>query len=273
MLEIPNVTEALIKKYKKKAANYEIDQTQFTIRTIHEPIKHTTNVANGARVPESIVLHNYQKEAIAAWVGDNYRGIFDMATGTGKTYTGLGAISKLSEDLNDELAVVIVCPYQHLVEQWVEDIVRFNISPIIGYSSSSQKDWKKRLSRAVIDQKLRTDKKFFCFVCTNATFTNSFVQEQIGKIKSPVLLVVDEAHNFGASSLSQLLDDRFDYRLALSATLERHRDEEGILTISTRSLFYGYKQGALPQQSREILLFFLLPYGQYLLLNNTLPFL
>ena len=54
-----------------------------------------------------------------------------MATGTGKTYTGLGAISKLCEDENDELAVIIVCPYQHLVEQWVEDIVKFNITPII----------------------------------------------------------------------------------------------------------------------------------------------
>ena len=118
-----------------------------------------------------------------------------MATGTGKTFTGLGAISKISEDLNDELAVIIVCPYQHLVEQWVDDIVKFNIQPIIGYSSSSQKDWKKRLSKAVRDQKLRSEKSFFCFICTNATFTSTFVQEQIGKIKSQTLLVVDEAHN------------------------------------------------------------------------------
>lgn len=161
-----------------------------------------------------------------------------MATGTGKTFTGLGAISKLSEDLNDKLAVVIVCPYQHLVEQWVEDIVRFNMKPIIGYSSSPQKDWKQRLSKAVRDQKIRVDKSFFCFVCTNATFTNSYVQEQISKIHSPVLLVVDEAHNFGAASYARLLDDRFTYRLALSATLERHRDEEGTALLYA---FFGKK--------------------------------
>ena len=145
-----------------------------------------------------------------------------MATGTGKTFTGLGAISKLSEDLNDKLAVVIVCPYQHLVEQWVEDIVRFNMKPIIGYSSSPQKDWKQRLSKAVRDQKIRVDKSFFCFVCTNATFTNSYVQ----------------AHNFGAASYARLLDDRFTYRLALSATLERHRDEEGTALLYA---FFGKK--------------------------------
>ena len=65
-----------------------------------------------------------------------------MCTGAGKTISGLAAVAKLSQDLNDHLAVIIVCPYQHLVEQWVEDIVKFNIKPIVGYSSSPQKDWK-----------------------------------------------------------------------------------------------------------------------------------
>lgn len=215
VLEFPKITDALIEKYRKKAPNFNIDQEQFPPRKESQrsiaPCTETHGVA-GARIPKSITLHDYQKQAISAWVGENYRGIFDMATGTGKTFTGLGAISKISEDLNDELAVIIVCPYQHLVEQWVDDIVKFNIQPIVGYSSSPQKDWKKRLSKAVRDQKLRSEKRFFCFICTNSTFANSFVQEQIGKIKSPVLLVVDEAHNFGARSYAKLLDERFTYR-------------------------------------------------------------
>ena len=161
-----------------------------------------------------------------------------MATGTGKTLTGLGAVSQLSESLNDNLAVIILCPYQHLVEQWVEDIVRFNISPIIGYSSSSQKDWKERLSKAIRDQRIRDDKRFFCFISTNATFKSIFVQEQISKIKSKKLLLVDEAHNVGALSVSKLLDNRFDYRLALSATLDRHNDEEGTAFLYS---FFGRK--------------------------------
>ena len=232
VLEFPNITDALIEKYRRKSPNFNIDNEQFSRRIL----AYATRIGDmagklhnliGARVPEDIKLRDYQEDAIAAWVGENYRGIFDMATGTGKTLTGLGAISKLSKDLDDMLAVIIVCPYQHLVEQWVEDIVRFNIKPIMGYSSSPQKDWKKRLSRAVRDQKLRREKSFFCFVCTNATFANSTVQEEISKIQSPVLLVVDEAHNFGARNYSRLLDDRFTYRLALSATLDRHRDDEG----------------------------------------------
>lgn len=232
VLSFQSVSQTLIEKYKKSPPNYNVDREQFSpeskyTRVIEDGNVHLTTTAVGPRIPENVFLHDYQKEAIASWVGENYHGIFDMATGTGKTFTGLGAISKLSEDLNDKLAVIIVCPYQHLVEQWVEDIVRFNMKPIIGYSSSPQRDWKQRLSKAVRDQKLRIDKSFFCFVCTNATFTNKDVQDQIGKIRSPILLVVDEAHNFGAASYARLLDERFTYRLALSATLERHGDEEG----------------------------------------------
>ena len=235
VLEFPKITEALIEKYRRKDPDYTVDIKQFQHgrRTKSAPV---TSV--GARIPVDIKLHDYQKDAIAAWVGENYRGIYDMATGTGKTFTGLGSIAKLSEDLNDDLAVIIVCPYQHLVDQWVEDIVRFNIKPIIGYSSSPQKDWKKRLNKAILDQKLRPEKRFFCFVSTNATFASTYVQDQINKIRSPILLVVDEAHNFGAHSYAKCLDDRFTYRLALSATLERHYDEEGTALLYD---FFGKK--------------------------------
>lgn len=241
VMEFKNLNQEIIKRYKKSAPNFEIDAEQFQEKfpeydkaDINNPEKN----AIGPRIPVDIELFDYQKEAIANWVGENYRGIFDMATGTGKTLTGLGAVSQLSESLNDNLAVIILCPYQHLVEQWVEDIVRFNISPIIGYSSSSQKDWKERLSKAIRDQRIRDDKRFFCFISTNATFKSIFVQEQISKIKSKKLLLVDEAHNVGALSVSKLLDNRFDYRLALSATLDRHNDEEGTAFLYS---FFGRK--------------------------------
>lgn len=243
VLKFPNITDALIERYRRKPANFAIDDEQFAKRMLTyaskiSDISSTYGGPIGARVPNDITLREYQKDAISVWVGENYRGIYDMATGTGKTLTGLGAISKLSEDLNDVLAVIIVCPYQHLVEQWVEDIVRFNIKPIIAYGDSPQKDWKKRLSRAVRDQKLRRDKSFFCLVCTNATFAKDYVQDEISKIQSPILLVVDEAHNFGARTYARLLDDRFTYRLALSATLDRHRDDEGTAMLYD---FFGKK--------------------------------
>ena len=49
----------------------------------------------------------------------------------------------------------------------------------------------------------------------------------MSRIRGNAVLIVDEAHNFGAISLRKTLTDVFNYRLALSATLERHNDEEG----------------------------------------------
>lgn len=222
ILDFPKIAKEKLQSYKKESIDFELETKEYP------PKKSSTSHQYGPCLPLGFQLHDYQLDAISEWERQGYRGIFDMATGTGKTYTGLGAVSKLSASLNHELAVIIVCPYQHLVEQWVEDILKFNMKPIIGYSGSSQRDWKQKLDGAVRDHKLKVkNRQFFCFICTNATFTSEFVQSQILKIKGNLLLVVDEAHNFGSTKLSSMLTEKFNYRLALSATLERHNDEEG----------------------------------------------
>ena len=240
IIDFPELKQEIIDKYKYAVPDFEIDKKEYApdIDTVlHTDLGVYTEY--GPKFPEWFKLHDYQDEAITEWQKRNYRGIFDMATGTGKTYTGLGALTTLSKNLGHKLAAIIVCPYQHLVEQWVEDILKFNIDPIIGYSDSSQKDWPKRLKNAIRDQKLKVrGREFFCFICTNATFSSDYVQAQLAKIKSDTLLMVDEAHNFGAPYLSCLLYDNYKYRLALSATLDRHNDEEGTTKLYD---FFGEK--------------------------------
>ena len=240
IIDFPELKQEIIDKYKYAVPDFEIDKKEYApdIDTVlHTDLGVYTEY--GPKFPEWFKLHDYQDEAITEWQKRNYRGIFDMATGTGKTYTGLGALTTLSKNLGHKLAAIIVCPYQHLVEQWVEDILKFNIDPIIGYSDSSQKDWPKRLKNAIRDQKLKVrGRGFFCFICTNATFSSDYVQAQLAKIKSDTLLMVDEAHNFGAPYLSCLLYDNYKYRLALSATLDRHNDEEGTTKLYD---FFGEK--------------------------------
>lgn len=240
IIDFPELKQEIIDKYKYAVPDFEIDKKEYApdIDTVlHTDLGVYTEY--GPKFPEWFKLHDYQDEAVTEWQKRNYRGIFDMATGTGKTYTGLGALTTLSKNLGHKLAAIIVCPYQHLVEQWVEDILKFNIDPIIGYSDSSQKDWQKRLKNAIRDQKLKVrGREFFCFICTNATFSSDYVQAQLAKIKSDTLLMVDEAHNFGAPYLSCLLYDNYKYRLALSATLDRHNDEEGTAKLYD---FFGEK--------------------------------
>ena len=228
VMEFENITKALIEKYRRKSTNFNIDKEEYPDGVSAEGERSIDKTTIAPRIPEGFELRDYQVEAIDKWEEQDFKGIFDMATGTGKTYTGLGAAARLSKRLEDRLALIIVCPYQHLVEQWVEDIVLFGMKPIIGYSSSIQRSWKKNLESAIRDQKLKVRKReFFCFVTTNATFSSVFVQNQLSKIKSDILLMVDEAHNFGADNLRRLLLPNYKYRLALSATLDRHGDPEG----------------------------------------------
>ena len=225
-IDFPNLGQEITKRYKRSTINYETEIDE--ILEINEEIACYKLKQTGAVIPASVALHDYQLSAIDEWAKHQYRGIFDMATGTGKTFTGLGAIARLCEATKSQLGVIIVCPFQHLVEQWVQDIKIFGMSPIIGYSRSAQKDWKRLLENAIRDQKLKVaGKQFFCFICTNATFSSTAVQTILSKVKGELLLMVDEAHNFGATQLSKLLSERFTYRLALSATLERYNDEEG----------------------------------------------
>ena len=230
--EFPKIVKDKLLSYKKDNVNYEIDKQQFN----QEEISKLKIITNKPEIPSNITLHSYQQEAIENWKNNNYIGIFDMATGTGKTFTGLGAITKLYQDKKGKLAVIIVCPYKHLVNQWVEDIIKFNINPIIGHSESKQ-DYKQKLKLAIMDYNLGIS-DFFCFVCTNSTFAINDIQKQLDNIRRDTLLVVDEAHNFGANYLKKTLKDRYQYRLALSATLERHNDEIGTKALTD---FFGKK--------------------------------
>lgn len=217
IIEFPEVIKEKIKLNKRPTVNYKIDQEEKI-----EEIKIKKGIPH---IPDGFELRDYQKDAIERWKDQDYQGIFDMATGTGKTYTGLGAATRLFED-KGRLAIIIVCPYQHLVEQWVEDIKLFNMFPTIGYSASKQKNWKKRFEDDVLDFSIGVIDTF-CFVTTNATYSSNFVTEQMSSLGKDTLLLVDEAHNFGSVNLRNKLYSTIEYRLALSATLDRHGDEEG----------------------------------------------
>lgn len=236
IIEFPEVIKEKIKINKRPTINYYIDEEEEVEKVmVKKGIPH---------IPEDFKLRDYQKDAIKKWKQQDYRGIFDMATGTGKTYTGLGAATRLYED-KKKLAIIIVCPYQHLVEQWVEDIELFNMTPIIGYSASKQKDWKKRLEDDVLDFSIGVINTF-CFVTTNATFSSKFVTKQMQNLGPETLLIVDEAHNFGSSNLRNKLYPSIEYRLALSATLDRHGDEEGTQCLKNyfgeKCIEYGLKR-------------------------------
>lgn len=232
VLEFPKVSKAILDKYKlNDILDLELDSKQFSNGQITLPPETVIiEDPNIPHIPSSVKIRDYQNQAIENWAKNNYCGIYDMATGTGKTYTALASIVRLYNDLNGRLAVIIVCPYQHLVEQWKEDVFLFGFNPLICYSASKTKDWRKKLEDRV-NRFNRGSRKHFCLITTNATFITPFMQEQITKLKGNLLIVADEAHNLGASRIKERLPLNFKYRLALSATINRHSDEDGTKAI------------------------------------------
>ena len=223
--DFPKVADLIVKKYRTdNNTDLSLDEKSFDAESNDESF--ATKADNGPHIPSEVKMRPYQIEAINSWAEKDYRGIFDMATGTGKTYTALAAIATLYKATSNNLAVFIVCPYQHLVEQWKDDIVAFGMKPIVCYSASSQRNWKERLKTAATSFNIGVQ-NHFCVVTTNATFSSDYVQGIVKKMRGNVLLVVDEAHNFGAENLSTTLMDNMKYRLALSATIDRHGDPEG----------------------------------------------
>ncbi|MFI3252472.1 MAG: DEAD/DEAH box helicase family protein [bacterium] len=221
-LDFPEIVKNRLMKYHKATNDYtNLDKELLEILL---QIKLKSNREEKEMIGnEEIKLHDYQEEAICQWENNDYNGILDMATGTGKTFTALGAICKLHAEIG-RLFVVICVPYTHLVEQWSSEAKLFNIDVIKCYDSFNK--YKANLKSLINNFKMKR-KKFGCIIITNSSFTNENIQSLLISIANDTMFIVDEAHNFGAPKISKTLEVNYKYRLGLSATIHRHNDNEG----------------------------------------------
>ena len=224
--DFPEAVKEKIFKYKDYLPREELEKIdeQYTEHIKREKIL-------GGRDPlpsfNGIKLREYQLNAIKEWMDNNGRGYFDMATGTGKTFTALGAVTTLVRDKIDRIKrffCVIVVPYTHLATQWAEDCKAFGIEPLLAFGNSNK--WKNKFDEQVFSIQLQQS-KFECMIVTTASLQHDFVLKGLDDIKKKVIFVADEAHNLGAGKTSRALDIDYRFRIGLSATMNRHHDERG----------------------------------------------
>lgn len=170
-------------------------------------------------------LRDYQLEAINAWFQNECHGIFEMATGTGKTYTALGAVKQLVER-EDKLTIIIAVPFLHLATQWEQSLDKLNIKIPAIHVSSANLRWKDNLKTKILDNWLGKE-KYFIILTTHDTLSSDSFIELICEVRSPILLIGDEVHGLGAITRLEALLPLYAYRLGLSATPERYFDELG----------------------------------------------
>lgn len=184
------------------------------------------NIISTHRKPHlraSIVLRDYQEKVIAEWEKEGRRGIFEMATGTGKTIAAISAAVKVFK-AEGRLALVVLVPYKHLVDQWVDELQKFGFKPITCYESVSV--WKQAAAGRIREFNARLI-PHLCFVSTHQTASMPSFMKMLTRLHPPYLLIGDEIHELGASHYRKALTGQASWRIGLSATPDRWYDEEG----------------------------------------------
>ncbi|MFW5987824.1 MAG: DEAD/DEAH box helicase family protein [bacterium] len=174
-----------------------------------------------------IELFEHQKDAIEKWFDNNMNGLFEMATGTGKTYAALGCYKELnSQKMN--LGTVITAPTNHLIQQWEQEIIKFGINADRMFCDSSNNSWRTDLYNNLADLLMGYIENLIVFT-THRTFSKDDFTNIIKKFEKDLdlFLIADEVHGVGANRTQLGLIEDYQYRLGLSATPKRWLDFEG----------------------------------------------
>lgn len=189
-------------------------------------------------LPSWLKLRDYQRQAVENWFANKGRGTLKMATGSGKTITALATTAELHQRIELQ-ALIVVCPYRHLVQQWNRECRKFRLDPVLAYESV--KKWQSDLSNQLINQRLGLQ-PFVSVITTNATLMSQGFQSQLEAFPQKTLLIGDEVHNLGADRLAASLPKTVGLRLGLSATPDRYFDDGG-----TKALFTYFGEVLKPE--------------------------
>lgn len=163
-------------------------------------------------------LRPYQENAIKFFTGHDYKGIFEMATGTGKTIVAMQCAKNIYNKFGSIFTIIAV-PTNALAVQWKESWKKFfGTIPLIlkpGKIASLAQYCKYLGNKAVI-------------IMTYASLAKQYIKEIIlSNNLSNIMLIADEVHWLGAKSNSNAMQLPFKFRIGLSATPERMFDEDG----------------------------------------------
>lgn len=175
----------------------------------------------------------YQETAITAIRNNNWYGILEMATGTGKTITSL-LISKEYVKEYGRIFLVIIVPFTHLVEQWVENCRNLgyrNITKCYG----AKRTWTNKLASDVRDFNLGIMNKHVA-ITTYKTAASPGFNDLIARIRHHSFLISDECHYFGVEGLRNNKLTKMSAKVGLSATPQRWWDDGGTAYLES---FFG----------------------------------
>ena len=174
----------------------------------------------------------YQKQAYENWKANKQKGLFAMATGTGKTLTSLNCLLNIYKKFHFYKAIILV-PTITLVDQWESECKKFHFYNIVKVCSKNH-NWKNEIDNIKSKEEFNFSgvEPSYIIISTYASFARETIFHDLvgfsNKATKQILLIADEAHNMGAGRILDRLDGvKFLRKIGLSATPERQFDEKG----------------------------------------------
>lgn len=214
--ELPDAVESGLKEHSPETVDGHPDLELFN------------KDEEGESKDEEIPLWEHQEQSIDEWIANDYRGIFALATGTGKTRA---AIAAANLDANNRVTLVVV-PTTTLLNQWKEDIEEL-IDDIDILVCSGETNWREQMLSLVNPYRTEsTDMihdrpKQVILTTIHTAVGDAFRSFLRGIPPNRLQIVADEVHRYGADTFSQLFEIDAGRRIGLSATPERRFDDEG----------------------------------------------
>ena len=245
--ELLEEEELIIRKDKKiypinNNVAYALKRTRDKVNSILSLIKEkssrTKDEADKPSFPYPSGPRDYQKQAFENWVVNRQRGLFAMATGTGKTITSLNCLLNIYKGKSGCYKAIILVPTTVLVDQWEEECRKFHFDSIIKVYAKSN-FWKNALDNIILQEKIGDNNLLnYVIIVTYASFARDNVFTLLTRLpRKQVLFIADECHNIGASKIKiRLPHIPYLRRIGLSATPQRQFDEEGNRAINE---FFG----------------------------------
>lgn len=207
---------------------------QKTVETAIGQIHEFEKLESRPKFPFKEGPRQYQIDAYKAWIANDRKGLFAMATGTGKTITSLNCVVNDFNEKNFYKFIVLV-PTTALAKQWVEEVQeKFNFQNTI-LCCSLNNQWKKELKDIGKNVVFKRDINY-AIITTYATFKGigfqTIFKDDFDNDFGNITLIADEAHTLGSEGFIRVLPNYISNRIGLSATPERQFDNVGNLTLA-----------------------------------------
>lgn len=219
-----------ILRAKSQDVNWQelLDEIKVVVSKSH---KWKPNSQADGRIPRP-----HQVDALETWVKNGRRGIFEHATGSGKTFTSMCAIHDAFK--RNEVVMVLV-PSRDLLKQWERELRETLIDDKVYYllCGNNNNEWKKSGSLSSWTSDGGSTHRIIL-----ATMDTACSDEFVKNVSQGehIFLVADEVHRLGSIHRRNALSIKTGARLGLSATPRRYGDPEGTAAI------FDYFGGIVP---------------------------